>query len=54
MALIVFIILAVSPSTPFMQKLHNCWLTWVYGAYVAISIPHLEGVSQIEVYLYYL
>ena len=47
MTLIVMICLMISPSTPFMKKVHTFWTTWLFGAFLALFIPHLEGISNL-------
>lgn len=48
------IVLCVAPSTARMHKLHTMWTSWLFGAFLALFFPHLRGISDFEVYLYFL
>lgn len=32
-------------TSPFTRKLHTAWQAWLFGAVLALSFPHLEGVG---------
>lgn len=49
----VVIILCLVPSTPAMRRLHTMWTTWIFGALLALLVPHLYGISEFEVVVYY-
>lgn len=51
--LIIMTVLLFSRSTPLMLKLHTYWTAWLFGAYLAVLIPHLDGIDSLEVLLYY-
>ena len=40
------IVLCVMPSTVSMRKLHSMWTSWLFGATLAIIVPHLAGISS--------
>lgn len=44
----------MSKNTAFMQKVHLCWTTWLFGAYLALFFPHLYGLDQLEIIAYYI
>ena len=46
-------VLLFSKSSLMMRKIHSYWTTWLFGAYLALMVPHLEGISNFQVYLYY-
>ena len=35
------------------QRFHTYWTAWLSGAMMALVVPHLEGISNFEVFLYY-
>lgn len=43
-ALLMVVILLLSPTSDFTRKLHTCWTSWNFGALMALFIPHLYGV----------
>ena len=47
------LLLAPDNTTPFMKMLHTTWSGWAFGAFGAFIWPHLEGLSLLEIVLYY-
>lgn len=45
-SILVLIILLLAPTTNFTRKLHTCWASWLFGAMMAIGLPHLEGIGE--------
>ena len=43
--LVITIYLLISPVNSFTRKIHTCWTSWLYGAVMALLIPHLEGIT---------
>ena len=48
------IVMCLKSSTSTMRTFHTMWTSWIFGAALALSVPHLNGVSEVEIYLYYL
>lgn len=48
------IVLCVAPSTTLMRKVHSMWTAWLFGATLALLVPHLNGIGQFEIWLYYI
>ena len=46
--------LSLAPNTPLFQKVHTYWSAWVFGAMLALAIPHTYGLSLFEVIVFYL
>ena len=44
--LIIMTVLLFSKSSLMMRKIHSYWTTWLFGAYLALMVPHLEGISN--------
>lgn len=45
LSLLILVFLLFAPTTKFTRKVHTCWTAWLFGAIMALGIPHLEGVS---------
>lgn len=44
-SLLVVVILLFSPTNNTTRKLHTAWTSWLFGAMLALVVPHLEGVA---------
>ena len=44
--LLIMVLLLFSKATPIMQKIHTYWTSWLFGAYLALMMPHLYGISN--------
>ena len=47
------IVLCIAPSTRKMRKIHSMWTSWLFGATLAVLIPHLNGIGEFEKILYF-
>lgn len=45
-SLLLVVVLLLAPTTDFTRKLHTCWTAWLFGAIMALFIPHLYGITQ--------
>lgn len=52
--LLVQIILLFRPNSRANRILHTAWTGWLFGPYLANFIPHLDGIDQFEIVLYYI
>jgi hypothetical protein len=49
------ILLAAKDNTNvFLRRLHVAWSAWLFGAFAALILPHLEEIDVFEFVLYYL
>jgi len=52
-AILVEIYLLVSKNTKTNVAIYTAWSGWLFGPYMANLIPHLNGIDDFEVILYY-
>lgn len=45
-ALAMVVILLLSPTSKFTCQMHTCWTAWLFGAMLALTVPHLYGITQ--------
>ena len=45
--------LMLLPISRFIKLVHLAWEPWIFGPIFALLFPHLDGISQFEIYLYY-
>jgi hypothetical protein len=46
-------ILMILPTTKNTKLIHLAWEPWIFGPIFALMFPHLYGINQFEIYLYY-
>lgn len=46
LSLLVLAILLLVPTTNFTIKLSTCWAAFLFGPLMALTLPHLYGISQ--------
>ena len=54
MSIVAVIVMCLVPATPFMKKIHSMWTSWLFGASLAIMVPHLKGMADWEIFLYFI
>ena len=51
---IIFVtVLMILPTTRNSKLIHLAWEPWIFGPICALAFPHLYGINQFEIYLYY-
>jgi hypothetical protein len=53
MSALFLVYLLFAKSTRMNRIIHGVWCSWIYGAIMALIFPHLAGIEQFEVVLYY-
>ena len=38
---LVLVYLLISPNSRLNQSIHSVWCSWIFGAYLALLVPHL-------------
>ena len=53
MAVLIQTYLLMNKNTSFNRLIYNHWSGWLFGAYMAIFVPHINGIDYFEIFLYF-